>query len=467
MSSLMGLLDLTRGALMADQAALNATANNVANQNTVGYTNQTVSWTPGDLVTLGGHAQSTQAPLVTVISSRDRVLDQRVQQQMQAQSASAAGAAVLNQVESVFSITGNATSAGSTQIGASLNAFFSSLTALVSNPADRSTQQGVLSAAQTLAAAFNAASTGLAEVRTSVNSGIATSVTQVNALTKSISTLNGLIEENAPDRDAGQLEDQRQQQINQLSALIGLDQTRTEANGVTLTTTGGMVLVSDQQSYALSSAQVGGQAQLYDSKDVNITAGVTGGSVGGQLAALSTSLPASVTALDQLAYQIATAVNAQNALGQTSSGIAGAAIFNVPATLYGAAEVLSVIPTDAGAIATSATGAGSTNNTNANALAQLNLAAGGAGGTMNQNLSSMLSQIGSTSASLQQRSTVQQASLTQLTTQQDTQSGVNLDTEASNLTQYQRSYQAAAQVFAIVNRLLASAINLGTPTTVG
>jgi flagellar hook-associated protein 1 FlgK len=53
-----------------------------------------------------------------------------------------------------------------------------------------------------------------------------------------------------------------------------------------------------------------------------------------------------------------------------------------------------------------------------------------------------------------------------LTTQQDTLSGVNLDTEASNLTMYQRAYQAAAQVLTIVNSLYASAINLGTETTV-
>ncbi|XWK66388.1 flagellar basal body rod C-terminal domain-containing protein [Tunturiibacter gelidiferens] len=40
------------------------------------------------------------------------------------------------------------------------------------------------------------------------------------------------------------------------------------------------------------------------------------------------------------------------------------------------------------------------------------------------------------------------------------------DEEASNLTQYQRSYQAASQVFSIVDTLMASAINLGEQTTV-
>ena len=58
------------------------------------------------------------------------------------------------------------------------------------------------------------------------------------------------------------------------------------------------------------------------------------------------------------------------------------------------------------------------------------------------------------------------ASLTAVTAQRDSISGISLDQEAVNLTQYQRSYQASAKVLAIVNSLLASAINLGTPTSV-
>jgi flagellar hook-associated protein 1 FlgK len=45
-------------------------------------------------------------------------------------------------------------------------------------------------------------------------------------------------------------------------------------------------------------------------------------------------------------------------------------------------------------------------------------------------------------------------------------SGVSLDEEAANLTQYQRAYQAAAQVFNIGDTIMASALNLGEQTTV-
>ena len=451
---------------MADQAALNVTANNVANQNTVGYTDEVVTWTSGATVSLGNGSETSTAPTVTTTSLRDRVLEQRVQQQTQAASSTSAEAAVMTQLEAVFSITGSSSTAGSTQLGTSLNAFFSSMTALAANPSDAATQQSALSAASTLASAFNAASSGVAGVQTSINGTLASSVTAVNALTKTIATLNGQISSLDPNTDAGPLEDQRQAAIAQLSQYVGLDQTTTEGDGITLTTTNGSALVSGSQSYSLSSTQVGGVTQIEDSTGANVTSGITGGSIGGQLAAQNTDLPAVTSALDALAYRVATAVNTQNEAGQTSAGAAGAAIFTVPTTASGAAAAMAVIPTSAGALATAAVGGGSTDNTNATALANLATATDGSGQTMSGNLAAMLSEIGSTSSSLTSESTAQQASLTQLTTQRDTLSAVNLDTEASNLTTYQRAYQAAAQVLTIVDQLMAAAINLGTQTTV-
>ena len=44
--------------------------------------------------------------------------------------------------------------------------------------------------------------------------------------------------------------------------------------------------------------------------------------------------------------------------------------------------------------------------------------------------------------------------------------GVSLDEEAANLTEYQRAYQSAAQVFNIANSIMASALNLGVETAV-
>ena len=54
--------------------------------------------------------------------------------------------------------------------------------------------------------------------------------------------------------------------------------------------------------------------------------------------------------------------------------------------------------------------------------------------------------------------------MTQLQSQRDSLSAVSLNEEAANLTQYQRSYEAGAKIFSIVDTLFAAALNLGTQT---
>ena len=470
MGSLSGLFDMSRGALMADQAALNATANNVANQNTVGYTKQVASFTAGDIVTLTGGAnstvQSSSGPQATTTSVRNRVLEQRIQQQMQAQSSSSAESDVLTQIQNVFSVSGSTASTGSTQIGTALNSFFSSLTALAGNPTSSATQQGVLSAASVLASTLNSAATQLQAVGSTLNSGISSSVTAVNALTKTIAGLNQQISEVSPHGDAGTLEDQRQVAIEQLSQYVGLDQIRTENNGITLTTQGGSVLVQGGMASALTAGTVSGASVIVDSSGKNITAGVQSGSIGGQIAGQSVDLPAEMTALDALAYQVATAVNTQNQAGLTTAGIAGGAIFTVPASAAGAAATISVIPTNPIAVATAAVGEGESGSGNASALANVATTIDGTGQTVIGRLGAMVARIGSTASSLLLQTTTQQATLTQLTTQRNSLSSVSLDTEAANLSQYQKSYEAAAQLLTVLDRLMATAMNIGTQTTV-
>ena len=193
----------------------------------------------------------------------------------------------------------------------------------------------MINAAATLASDLNAAAAQLTSVGSTASGEITSAVPQVNALTKTIAGLNEQIGQMSPNGDAGALEDQRQQAIEKLSALVGLDQVRTEGNGITLTTQGGSVLVAGTQSFALTAGSTTAGAVVRDSKGVDITAGITGGSIGGLVTVQSTDLPAATNALDSLAYQIATAVNAQNAAGKTTPGLRAAAIFSVPSSAVG------------------------------------------------------------------------------------------------------------------------------------
>ncbi len=464
MGTLTSLLNISREALMADQVALNATSTNVANQNTAGYTREVANFQTVDSVTLNG--SSASGVIASVASQRDRVLEQRVQQQTQVQAQSGALESVLQQIEDVFNVSPTSTSVSSSQLGTDIDSFFSTLSALASNPLDASTRQSVLSAANTLAGDFNSTANQLSQISSSLNQQVSGDVSQINSLTKTIATLNGQIASVSPNGDAGTLEDQRQQAIAQLSQLVGLDQISTSQNGITLTTSDGAVLVSGNQSFAMSTTQIGGVTHVLagvESQDV--TSSLTGGDLGGALQARDQSLPAYSNALDSLAYGIATSVNAQNELGTDGNGNPGGALFSVSGST-GTAASIQVSTTDPQAIAAASSGEGSLGNDNATALADLSTANLVGGQTASEFLAAFLGQIGSDASAATTNNSAQQAALTQLTTQRDSLSKVSLDEEAANLTQYQRSYQAASQVFSIVDSLMATAINLGVQVAV-
>ncbi|MDW5266501.1 MULTISPECIES: flagellar hook-associated protein FlgK [Acidobacteriaceae] len=464
MGTLTSLMDLSREALMADQNALNITANNVSNQNTPGYTREVVNWQPTDAVTLSGTSYSTGITS-TATSVRDRVLEQRVQQQTQTQAQSGALQSALQQVQDIFGLSSTSTSASSTALGSAVDSFFNSLSTLEGSPGDTSARQAVLTAANNLTSAFNSASNQLAQVSTGLDQQVGTTVGQINSLTTTIASLNQQIATISPNTDAGTLEDQRQLAIAQLSQYVGLDQMTTESNGITLTTANGAVLVSGSQSYALSTTQVAGKTDVV-ANGQDVTSGITGGQLGGVLQARDQELPTYASALDNLAYGIGTAVNQQNALGTDGSGNPGGAIFTLPTSAAGAALSIQVATSDPKAIAAAATGEGSSGSGNAIALADLSTANVAGGQTASGFLASFLGQVGNDAAGATTDNTAQQATLTQLTSQRDSLSGVSLDEEASNLTQYQRSYEAAAKVFSIVDAIMASALNLGVETTV-
>ncbi|HSY70268.1 MAG TPA: flagellar hook-associated protein FlgK [Edaphobacter sp.] len=466
MGTITSLMDIARLALTADQEALNVTSNNVANQNTAGYTREVVEFQSADTVTLSGGTFGSGVT-ASATSQRDRVLEQQVQQQTQVQAQSGALESALQQVQNVFGLSSTSTSASSTTFGTDISSFFSALSSLTSNPSDTATRQSVLSAATALAGDFNSAANQLTQVSSSLNQQVAGDVGQVNSLTSTIASLNAQITSLSPDSDAGILEDQRQLAITQLSKLVGLDQISTENNGITLTTSGGAVLVSGNQSFALSTTQVGGVTHvLAGVSGQDLTSNLTGGDLGGVLQARDQQLPSYQKALDSLAFGIGTQVNQQNELGLDGNGNPGAAIFSLPPTQSGAAAQIQVAATNPSAVAAAAVGEGSAGNTNALALADLASAIVAGGQTASGFLASFLGQIGSDASAATTNNSAQQAILTQLTTQRDSLSGVSLDEEAANLTQYQRAYQAAAQVFNIGDTIMASALNLGEQTTV-
>jgi flagellar hook-associated protein 1 FlgK len=471
MATVSTAFNIARGALDADQAALDVVANNTANVNTPGYTREIPIWEQNGSVSFNGLSFGTGVSMTGPQSQRSRVLEQALQQQTQTQSASAARLDALNQIQALFSGATGAGSSGASGIGADLSNFFQTFASLEANPADYAQRQSVLSAAGTLASDFNGAAAQLTTQKQSLDEESSSVVQQANALLGNIAQLNLQIGSQSPGADAGSLEDQRQQDLTSLSQLIGIRTVSTENNGLTVTTMGGALLVSQGQAFQVTSGMSGGVTQFFDSQGNEITTDLTagGGQLGGILTARDQDIPQVASALDQLAYGVATAVNTQNAAGSDLNGNAGGAIFSLSdgTAISGAAGLaaqLAVGMTDPGGIAAAVSGAGSSNNGNAVAMAALENSGIVNGISSTAAFSDMVTSLGSRTSEVSSENTAQQAGLTQLQNQIGALSGVNLNDEAASLEMLEQSYQAASKLFTILAQVMTSALNLGVQT---
>jgi flagellar hook-associated protein 1 len=469
MGTINAAFSLISQALDADQAGLSTVANNVANVNTPGYTEEQPNWVENSPVEINGVAYGAGVTDTGPTSIRDRVLEERLDQQQQLASASGSRLTALDTMQALFTPDSGSSSGSAGDIGSDITNFFDSFSSLEANPTDNALRQQVLSSATTLAGDISNAAASLNSQQAALDQEAAGVTSQVNALTSSIAQLNQEIQSNSPNADAGTLEDQRQEDLSQLSQLVGINQVTTENNGLSVTTTSGQLLVSENASFPLTDSIVNGVTHFFvGATDVTSQLESGGGQLGGYLTARDQDIPNALASLDQLAYSVSTQVNTQNNAGTDLAGDNGGAgnIFAQPAQVAGSAVAMAVVMTDPNHIAAAGLGQGTDDNSNATAMASLGSQRIVSGGTPSNYYSNFVSTLGSTVSNVQTENTAQNASVTQLQTQNEALSGVNLDDEASSMTTLERSYQAASQTFTIIDTIMASALNLGDQTTV-
>jgi flagellar hook-associated protein 1 FlgK len=107
-------------------------------------------------------------------------------------------------------------------------------------------------------------------------------------------------------------------------------------------------------------------------------------------------------------------------------------------------------------------------NGNANQLADLGSAGNAAGNIDGMNLVQFLAQmssaIGQENQTATTNQTTQQQVAAQATSLREQVSGVSLDEQATDVLQFQRAYQASAQVLTVLNDILDSTMNMMTVT---
>lgn len=452
MASLNGILAIATGALEADQGALTATSNNVANVNTPGYARIEPDLVASDPVTVGSLTYGTGVSLEKLQSIRDPILQVRIQQETQQQGQLNAALTSLQQVQTNFS-------SSSDDIGSQVSQLFTTLDQLSTDPSNLSDRQAVLTAANNLATTFNNTASSLTQQEASLDLNVSQAVQQINTITGQIAGLNTQISTlTGIGQNASAFVNQRDVLIGQLSNLIGVSQISTENNGLTIVTANGTPLVTGGQSFQLTSQANSSGHQDVFAGGTDITSQITSGALAGYIQVRDQTIPGILSNLDTLAAGLANGVNAANQSGYDLNGNPGGDIFvPPPASGSGAAANLQVQITDPALIAASSDGTPDSNGNLANLSAvatQPNIN----GQTPADYYSGIVYTVGNDVSNTTAESTAAQLVLNQLQDQRGSISGVSLDEEAANTLRYQQAYNAAAKVVTTIDNLMTTVI---------
>jgi flagellar hook-associated protein 1 FlgK len=454
MSGLYGSLSTALSALIANQQALETTANNVANVNTPGFSRQRPVMEPAPPAMFGSVSIGTGVSVSTIESLRDSILEIRLHQETQEQGKLSSMLTALNQVQTMFS--GN--DAG---IGAAITKFFASLQGLSTDPANLSQRQSVLTAAGNMVQAFNSTANNLQTQRGNLDLNIVQTVNQINGITSQLASVSANIAElQNSKQDASALLDNQTSLVRQLSDLVDVSVIQTEY-GIALTTSNGTPLLAGSKNFELSTEIGSDGVQHVFAAGRDITNSITAGSLAGFIQMRDQEIPGILANLDQLAAGLANALNTAHRAGFDLNGDPGADLFQPPpAGSQNAASSMSLAIIDPALIAASSDGTPGSNGNLAvlSAVHDQNVANG-------QEPLDLYSQIVfavgrdtlNTSAELDASNLI----LQQLADQRASVSGVSLDEEAANMVRYQTAYQAAARVVTTINEMLQAAVNFG------
>jgi flagellar hook-associated protein 1 FlgK len=315
MSGILGLMDIAKRALAAQQLAVEVTSHNISNVNTAGYSRQTPVFetsmalpTPYGSLGYGVQVTGIERAFDPFVAAR---LDQNTSSMAYYKSL----AADLNQVAGIF----NETQDGG--LNELLSKFWDSWNDLADNPSGSGERQSLLNQAENLADAISSRADQLVTFRTSITQRLGPTIDEINSAAARIADLNQQIKAiETPEHQANDLRDERQVQLNKLSELIGVHYYTTGDGDINVSLANGTSLVEGANAWSLrceisATDQVQVIWQGPNSTELDVTAGLSGGQLSAQIDLRDTLIPQYQTSLDNLAQELIAGVNAQHSQG--------------------------------------------------------------------------------------------------------------------------------------------------------
>lgn len=441
------LFTIGTSGIRAARAALDVTAQNIANAGSEGYVRRSLRLS--EIAPSGGVNRVGDLTLSGVrIDGVARNADLFRQAEVRRTGSDLARAdAELGGLENVEAALEHA------HLYPAVTAFETSLQRLAADPVNGPLRAAVIEDGRTLARSFNLASDALATVGEGLRFEAADGTNQVNLLAGELARVNLQLARSVPGTsDQAALLDKRDALLGGLAEQTGVSASFAADNTVTVRIggAGGPTLVQGGAAnpFAMTSAADGTISFTLSGNPVSFGSG----KLAGQAQAL-VSQRDTLTALDTLAATLASTANAAQAGGVALDGSAGQPFFSGTT-----AATLDLALTDGAGIATApaGAGAGSRDPANLDALRAALSSAGVVDGADSLLFTASAAVAGRrvTAEALDTIASAARISLAE-------QAGVDLDQEAVNLVRYQQAFQASGKAIQVATECFDSLLAMG------
>jgi len=461
--SLSNILGNGYSGLQAAQQALNVIAQNISNSDTEGYSRQrvdlaAVQTTPDPGLYTGHGVQFNGVTVATIERIKNNFL------QAAASSALGKQSALQSQTDPLTDVQGLLNEPSDNGLQSAMDTFYKDWAALGNSPDSQAAGNVVIQDGVTLAGQLNQLSNGTEREWTNQLSNLSSVVSQVNVAAGQVASLNAEIKQGQVGGDnVNALMDERDKAVTTLTSLVG-GQPATGLDGQISVSVSGVSLVSG--GLVANQMTLGGAGDIESSpgNPPTLSIGTTttnpsSGSAAGLLSSLRTDLPGIYGQLDGIATALQTAVNAASSSGYTLSGVAGADFFTGTG-----AKGIAVVSTSYADLAVSSS-AGAVDGSNASKIgdftndAIISAALGGAPGP-SELYRGMTTGLATKISGLNTAITGQTAIVATAQNAVDSDSGVDVNEELTNMLLYQRSYQASAKVISTADQMMQTLIGM-------
>ena len=445
------LFDISRRSLVAYQAALNATSNNISNASNPDYSRQRVILGAETPESNGKLSFGSGVKIDNIQRIRDKIIDTQMWSYNANQSLADKQASTLSKLEALLS---EPSDLGLSNLVAQ---FFNSWDQLAVDPSSTALRNNVLNAAQSLAGKLGNIYSGYTDIRKDIKAETTQTVNSINNYISQIHTLNKEIySATANGSTPNDLLDKRGALINELSGLANINVTYNSDQSVSISI-GGIFSVDRLHSteFALEETSAGLKITA-DSGQATLA--LNGGELYANLNMYNSVIPSYQTNLNTIGNAVYTNVNTVHNTGFTNTTPSQTGIDFFSSFGDGTLVVNQSLIDNPSMIAASADGQDG-NNEIALQIAALQESGLINGETISTTYSSLVNSLANDIQLQDQNSESFQLVINQLDKQLTEKSGVSVDEEMVNIIKFQRSYDAAAKLIQVADEMFQTLLN--------